>query len=111
MHLLWMSFLMAELANPGSLESSGGPRAGNRALSVTDQIRESILGGAMRGGERLNEVQLSKTLSVSRARDYWTTRRTAALRCANFRCPSLSTLTTSALRSRASRRGLPPSVD
>src|ERR1700740_1089334 len=66
MHLLWMSFLMAELANPGSLESSGGPRAGNRALSVTDQIRESILGGAMRGGERLNEVQLSKTLSVSR---------------------------------------------
>jgi GntR family transcriptional regulator, vanillate catabolism transcriptional regulator len=66
MHLVWMSFLMAELANPGSLESSGGPRAGNRALSVTDQIRESILGGAMRGGERLNEVQLSKTLSVSR---------------------------------------------
>jgi GntR family transcriptional regulator, vanillate catabolism transcriptional regulator len=61
-----MSFLMAELGNPGSLESSGAPRAGNRALSVTDQIRESILGGAMRGGERLNEVQLAKTLSVSR---------------------------------------------
>ena len=57
---------MPELANPGSPESSGGSRAGNRALSVTDQIRESILGGAMRGGERLNEVQLSKTLSVSR---------------------------------------------
>ena len=57
---------MAELDNAGSLESSSGLRAGNRALSVTDQIRESILGGAMRGGERLNEVQLSKTLSVSR---------------------------------------------
>jgi GntR family transcriptional regulator of vanillate catabolism len=43
-----------------------GPRAGNRALSVMDQIREAILGGMVNAGERLNEVRLSRTLSVSR---------------------------------------------
>src|SRR6202162_2480784 len=47
-------------------EPAGGARAGNRALSVTDLIREAILGGTVGAGERLNEVQLSKTLSVSR---------------------------------------------
>jgi GntR family transcriptional regulator of vanillate catabolism len=41
-------------------------RAGNRALSVMDQIREAILGGSIGAGERLNEVRLSKTLAVSR---------------------------------------------
>lgn len=41
-------------------------RAGNRALSVMDQIRESILIGAVVTGERLNEVKLSRMLAVSR---------------------------------------------
>jgi GntR family transcriptional regulator of vanillate catabolism len=41
-------------------------RAGNRAVSVMDQIREDILGGSISSGERLNEVRLSKTLAVSR---------------------------------------------
>ena len=49
-----------------ALETSGGSRAGNRALSVMDQIRESILDGSVVTGERLNEVRLSRTLSVSR---------------------------------------------
>lgn len=49
-----------------ALETSGGSRAGNRALSVMDQIRESILDGLVVTGERLNEVRLSRTLSVSR---------------------------------------------
>jgi GntR family transcriptional regulator, vanillate catabolism transcriptional regulator len=47
-------------------EIAGGSRAGNRALSVMDLIREAILGGGVRAGERLNEVQLSRTLAVSR---------------------------------------------
>src|SRR6202162_5751060 len=47
-------------------EPAGGARAGNRALSVMDLIREAILGGAVAAGERLNEVQLSKTMAVSR---------------------------------------------
>jgi len=47
-------------------EPSGGSRAGNRALSVMDHIRESILGGLVVTGERLNEVRLSRTLAVSR---------------------------------------------
>ncbi len=47
-------------------EATSGPRAGNRALSVMDGIREAILRGAVGAGERLNEVQLSKTLAVSR---------------------------------------------
>lgn len=41
-------------------------RASNRALSVMDQIRESILGGTVAAGERLNEVRLSRALAVSR---------------------------------------------
>jgi GntR family transcriptional regulator, vanillate catabolism transcriptional regulator len=48
------------------LDLGGGSRAGNRALSVMDLIRESILGGGVAPGERLNEVQLGKTLAVSR---------------------------------------------
>src|SRR5712672_4618052 len=48
------------------LEPAAGSRAGNRALSVMDLIREAILGGSVSAGERLNEVQLSKTLAVSR---------------------------------------------
>src|SRR5258705_1913719 len=48
-------------------DPAGGLRAGNRALSVMDQIRESILGGSVVTGERLNEVRLSRTLAVSLA--------------------------------------------
>src|SRR5258708_15751607 len=48
------------------LQPATGLRAGNRALSVMDQIREAILGGSIGAGERLNEVRLSKTLAVSR---------------------------------------------
>jgi GntR family transcriptional regulator, vanillate catabolism transcriptional regulator len=51
---------------PSGIETSGKMRAGNRALSVMDQIRESILGGSVVTGERLNEVRLSRTLAVSR---------------------------------------------
>src|ERR1700688_2207306 len=51
---------------PSGIETSGKRRAGNRALSVMDQIRESILGGSVVTGERLNEVRLSRTLAVSR---------------------------------------------
>src|ERR1700754_4266595 len=47
-------------------ERPGGPRAGNRALSVMDQIREAVLDGSVAAGERLNEVRLSRTLAVSR---------------------------------------------
>jgi GntR family transcriptional regulator of vanillate catabolism len=49
-----------------AFDPAGGSRAGNRALSVMDQIREAILVGSIRAGERLNEVRLSKTLTVSR---------------------------------------------
>jgi GntR family transcriptional regulator of vanillate catabolism len=48
------------------LEPERGLRSGNRVLSVADQIREAILGGAFGAGERLNEVRLSRTLEVSR---------------------------------------------
>jgi GntR family transcriptional regulator of vanillate catabolism len=48
------------------LEPAGALRAGNRALSVTDQIREAILVGSVGAGERLNEVRLSRSLKVSR---------------------------------------------
>jgi GntR family transcriptional regulator of vanillate catabolism len=51
---------------PSGIETSGKMRAGNRALSVMDQIRESILGGSVVTGERLNEVRLSRMLAVSR---------------------------------------------
>src|SRR3984957_19954472 len=57
---------MAALMDQTTGESAGGQRAGNRALSVMDRVREAILGGAVGAGARLNEVQLSKTLSVSR---------------------------------------------
>src|ERR1700733_6684029 len=57
---------MADLMDQTTPESAGGMPAGNRALSVMDRVREAILGGAGGAGERLNEVQLSKTLSVSR---------------------------------------------
>src|ERR1700704_4545962 len=49
-----------------SIMEPAGSRAGNRALSLMDQIREAILGGMVNAGERLNEVRLSRTLSVSR---------------------------------------------
>jgi GntR family transcriptional regulator of vanillate catabolism len=51
---------------PSGIETSSKMRVGNRALSVMDQIRESILGGSAVTGERLNEVRLSRTLAVSR---------------------------------------------
>jgi GntR family transcriptional regulator of vanillate catabolism len=41
-------------------------RAGNRSLSVMDQIRDAILDGSVSAGERINEVRISKTLAVSR---------------------------------------------
>jgi GntR family transcriptional regulator of vanillate catabolism len=44
----------------------GDARASNRSLSVTDQIREAILCGAVAAGERLNEVRLSQSMAVSR---------------------------------------------
>ena len=47
-------------------ESTGATRAGNRALSVMDQIREAVLSGSVAAGERLNEVRLSRALAVSR---------------------------------------------
>jgi GntR family transcriptional regulator of vanillate catabolism len=57
---------MTDQSDRTILEPTGGARAGNRSLSVMDLVREAILGGAVKAGERLNEVQLSKTLSVSR---------------------------------------------
>src|SRR5580692_8761631 len=60
------SFEMASLIDPTTAESGSGTRAGNRALSVMDRVREAVLDGSVSAGERLNEVQLSKTLAVSR---------------------------------------------
>ena len=57
---------MSYPSNPTLLRPAIGLRAGNRSLSVMDQIREAILGGSIGAGERLNEVRLSKTLAVSR---------------------------------------------
>jgi GntR family transcriptional regulator of vanillate catabolism len=57
---------MTDQTEPHTIEPSGKMRAGNRALSVMDQIRESILDGSVVTGERLNEVRLSRTLAVSR---------------------------------------------
>src|SRR5260370_16799892 len=54
------------MADHAVLEPTGGSRAGNRALSVMDQIREAVLNGSVAAGERLNEVKLSRTLAVSR---------------------------------------------
>jgi GntR family transcriptional regulator of vanillate catabolism len=57
---------MTDQSEPHHIEPSSRMRAGNRALSVMDQIRESILDGSVVTGERLNEVRLSRTLAVSR---------------------------------------------
>src|ERR1700724_3087723 len=57
---------MTDQSDRTLLEPAAGSRAGNRALSVMDSIREAILGGSVSAGERLNEVQLSKTLAVCR---------------------------------------------
>src|SRR3981189_810157 len=57
---------MTDQSEPHNIEPSSRMRAGNRALSVMDQIRESILDGSVVTGERLNEVRLSRTLAVSR---------------------------------------------
>ena len=57
---------MSDQSDRTILEPPGASRAGNRALSVMDLIREAILGGTVNAGERLNEVQLSKSLAVSR---------------------------------------------
>src|ERR1700739_2486161 len=54
------------MADQALLEPTGGSRAGNRALSVMDQIREAVLNGSVAAGERLNEVRLSRALAVSR---------------------------------------------
>src|SRR5258708_37632057 len=61
-----MAASMPDRPNPPLSQPALGLRAGNRALSVTDQIREAMLGGSIGAGERLNEVRLSKTLAVSR---------------------------------------------
>ena len=57
---------MTDQSEPHNIEPSSRMRTGNRALSVMDQIRESILDGSVVTGERLNEVRLSRTLAVSR---------------------------------------------
>src|SRR6201986_5339938 len=57
---------MGVLIDQGILESVSGTRAGTPAVSVMGRGREAVLGGRVSAGERLNEVQLSKTLSVSR---------------------------------------------
>ncbi|HEX3439190.1 MAG TPA: GntR family transcriptional regulator [Pseudolabrys sp.] len=41
-------------------------RDGTRSLSVSDRLREQILGGEIAAGARLNEVRLSESLAVSR---------------------------------------------
>src|ERR1700757_2390447 len=57
---------MTELMDQTLEGPTGGTRAGNRSLSVMDRVREPILCGAVGAGERLNEVQLSRALAVSR---------------------------------------------
>jgi len=47
-------------------ELSGAIRDGRSALSVTDRLREAILGGEIATGVRLNEVRLSQMMEVSR---------------------------------------------
>ena len=56
------------MVEPVASNSSEPPvlRAGNRSLSVMDEIREAILNGSVSSGERINEVRFSKTLAVSR---------------------------------------------
>src|ERR1700737_1669507 len=62
-----MRISMSDPFAPTLLQPAIGLRAGNRLLSVMDQIREAILGGSIGAGERLNGGRLSKTLAVSRA--------------------------------------------
>jgi len=57
---------MTDQPAPLSFEPNALIRAGNRSLSVMDQIREAILDGSVSAGERINEVRISKTLDVSR---------------------------------------------
>src|ERR1700759_1624817 len=57
---------MTESMDQTTESPTGGAGAGNRSLSVMERLREAILGGLVGAGERLDEVQLSKTLSVSR---------------------------------------------
>jgi len=47
-------------------ELPGSIRDGRSALSVTDRLREAILGGEIQTGIRLNEVRLSQMMDVSR---------------------------------------------
>lgn len=47
-------------------EPPGSTRDGRSALSVTDRLREAILGGEIATGVRLNEVRLSQMMEVSR---------------------------------------------
>src|SRR5690242_5084795 len=47
-------------------EMAGSVRDGRSALSVTDRLREAILGGEIATGVRLNEVRLSQMMEVSR---------------------------------------------
>ena len=47
-------------------ESSSSGKPVPRSLQVADQLRESILSGEIPPGERVNEVQLSHRLGVSR---------------------------------------------
>ncbi|QDM18936.1 GntR family transcriptional regulator [Tardiphaga sp. vice352] len=56
---------MADIAPPPPFEPAA-LRAGNRSLSVMDEIRDAILNGSVHAGERINEVRFSKTLAVSR---------------------------------------------
>jgi len=55
-----------ESSPPAPAEAASTLRDGRRSLSVTDRLREEILGGAIASGERLNEVRLSQLLEVSR---------------------------------------------
>jgi GntR family transcriptional regulator of vanillate catabolism len=57
---------MIDSTGPIPFLPAANVRAGNRSLSVMDQIREAILNGSVSAGERINEVRLSKTLDVSR---------------------------------------------
>ena len=54
--------------NPGQIVpiASATLRDGRRSLSVTDRLREEVLGGRIASGARLNEVRLSQLLEVSR---------------------------------------------
>ena len=60
------SFVMADRWTKTSEARRADRAPATARLSVMDRLREAILGGAVGAGERLNEVQLSKTLSVSR---------------------------------------------